>query len=218
MKIAFLGDSITYGYGLCDKKDRYTTLVANALGAEEINLGITGTLVARAGMNREDAKSFLDRLPLIKGADVAVIFGGTNDYFWSDRPIFPPEGDTGEDYFYTAADTICRACRERYGDIRVGIVTPYPHHGVGNYKDGPSHTASSEHDTGEKNFNGHVLEDYVKTWVALGAKYDIPVLNLFEDNTFLWQRHTSDGCHPNPEGHRVLAESILTFLRQKLAL
>ena len=83
MKIAFLGDSITFGYALEDKSCRYATLVSKALGFEEENYGITGTLVAKAGLNREDGKDFVSRAELIDGADVAVIFGGTNDYFWS---------------------------------------------------------------------------------------------------------------------------------------
>ena len=48
MKLAFLGDSITLGYGLSDRSARFSTLVSRALNAEEVNLGITGTLVARA--------------------------------------------------------------------------------------------------------------------------------------------------------------------------
>ena len=95
MKIAFLGDSITLGYGLDRREDRYTTLICRQMDVEEANFGITGTLMARAGMNREDGNSFLDRLHLLKDADVAVIFGGTNDYFWSDRPI--GDEDSGDD-------------------------------------------------------------------------------------------------------------------------
>ena len=93
MKTGFLGDSITYGYGLDNReRDRYATLVCDALGCEQVNLGITGTLVARAGLSRSDGTSFLDRLPKLEGCDRAVVFGGTNDYFWSDGPL---NGDAG---------------------------------------------------------------------------------------------------------------------------
>ena len=40
------------------------------------------------------------------------------------------------------------------------------------------------------------------------GEYGIPVLNL-HDTDFDWRKHTSDGCHPNPEGHRWICEKIL---------
>lgn len=69
MKISFLGDSITFGYGLENKENRYSSILCKSLGAEEANYGITGTLLARAGMNRNDGKSFLDRLNLVLDGD-----------------------------------------------------------------------------------------------------------------------------------------------------
>ncbi len=216
MKIAFLGDSITLGYGLTDKKERFATLVANMLQAEEINLGITGTLVARAGLNRTDKNAFIDRLPLIKGADIAIVFGGTNDYFWSDRPIFPKGENDGTDYFYTALCNICESCRTVYKDIRVLFVTPYRHHGIGNFAGGEDWHQSSEHDTSEENFNGHVLGDYSDAVAHVAEKYGFPVLNLHEKSNFFWKKHTIDGCHPNPEGHLVLAREIAAFIKEHM--
>ena len=46
MKIAFLGDSFTLGYGLANREECYTTKVCKLLGAEEENFGIAGTLMA----------------------------------------------------------------------------------------------------------------------------------------------------------------------------
>ena len=40
MTIAFLGDSITLGYGLEHKENRYSTLVSQALKMDELNYGI----------------------------------------------------------------------------------------------------------------------------------------------------------------------------------
>ena len=65
MDIAFLGDSITLGYALDNKNDRFSTLVCNRLGCNEINHGITGTLMAQASMNRNEGKDFVHRLPLL---------------------------------------------------------------------------------------------------------------------------------------------------------
>ena len=123
MTIAFLGDSITLGYGLEDKSFRYSTIVSNELKMDELNFGITGTLVAKAGLNNLDENDFLSRVSLIDNADVAVIFGGTNDYFWSDKPIC----GCGDEYFESAVIKLAERVREkRKGKITL-FVTPYLH-------------------------------------------------------------------------------------------
>ena len=214
MKIAFLGDSITFGYGLEDKSKRYSTLVSNELGLEEENYGITGTLVAKAGMNKKDGKDFISRLELIKNADIAVVFGGTNDYFWSDEKICGDAHD--EKYFADAIEIICRFFNEeRKGKINL-LVTPYSHNGVGNYLGGESHNASSRHDTTEKNYNGYVLLDYVKVMTDIAEKFGIPCLDLHKELEFDWRVHTMDGCHPNEEGHVVLADAVTKALKKLL--
>lgn len=206
MKISFLGDSITYGYDLEDKDARFATLICKQMGAEEANFGITGTLMARAGMNRNDGKSFLDRLDLVLDGDITVIFGGTNDYFWGDTPI----GDKSyrEDGFYRAVDEICKKISNSRCVNKTLIITPYPHNGIGNFFGGKDYKDASRHNTDELNFNGHRLIDYVKVIEEIATAHGIPVLNLHDVSGFDWKVHTTDGCHPNIEGHRWLAEKI----------
>jgi lysophospholipase L1-like esterase len=209
MTIAFLGDSITLGYGLENKESRYSTLVSRALGFEELNYGITGTLVAKAGLNDRNEKDFLSRACLIDGVDAAVIFGGTNDYFWSNQPIY----GCGDQYFESAIRTLVARVREkRKGKITL-FVTPYPHNGIGNFKGGSHWKDSNRHDTSEKNYNGYPLKDYVDVIDAICEENGVPCLNLFEDFGFCWQEHTSDGCHPNEAGHRLLAQVIAEKLK-----
>ena len=206
MKIAFLGDSITLGYGLDCREDRYATLICKQLDAEEANFGITGTLMARAGMNREDGKSFLDRLHLLEDADLAVIFGGTNDYFWSDRPI--GNETSGEDYFAGAVEEICQKISEIRDKKTILLVTPYSHNGIGNYYGGLHFEDASRHDTTERNYHGHCLKEYVDVLVQAAGRHNIAVLDLHEGSDFDWKVHTMDGCHPNEEGHKWLADRI----------
>lgn len=214
MKISFLGDSITYGHCLENKADRFSSLICKQMGAEEANFGIPGTLVARAGVNRNDGNSFLDRLGFVFSGDVAVIFGGTNDYFWSDTPI----GDLscGLDGFYRAVDEICKSIK-KYRDVnKTLIVTPYPHTGIGNFLGGKDYNDSTRHDTDKLNFNGHSLIDYVNVLEEIAKRYEIPVLNLHKVPGFNWKVHTSDGCHPNTEGHKWLAEQIGKAIKELL--
>ena len=210
MKIAFLGDSITFGYGLADRADRFASVYCKRTGDDEQNLGITGTLVARAGLSRGDGTAFIDRAPQMAGADIAVIFGGTNDYFWSDTPIHGDAPDVR--YFADAADALCRIAASQRPASRNLLVTPYPHHGVGNFAGGEHFKQSAEHDTTAVNFVGHTLADYAAVLVETGARHGIPVLNLHaampHGTGFDWRVHTSDGCHPNPAGHLRLADTI----------
>lgn len=211
MKIGFLGDSITFGYGLANReRDRYAALVCRELGCEQVNLGVTGTLVARAGLSRDNGVSFLDRLPLLEGCDRAVVFGGTNDYFWSDAPLY----GEGLDCFAPAVDFLCCELLRRFPRDRILLVTPYPHHGVGNFQGGASWRDAREHDTDAPNYLGHTLANYVSVLVQAGNTHGLSTLNLFEAAPrFNWRTQTLDGCHPNEDGHRYLAGQLLSCLR-----
>lgn len=209
--IAFLGDSITFGYSLDDKSVKYSTVLSEKLGLAEENYGITGTLMAKAGLNNEDGKDFVSRMGLIDSADVAVIFGGTNDYFWSDKPISGGEDDS---YFEHALETLCKhVCKARAGKITL-FVTPYPHNGIGNFLGGEHWKDKSRHDTSALNFNNQRLADYVSVIESVCKKYDLPCLNLHNDFYFEWEKHTTDGCHPNEEGHMLIAEAVYKKLKE----
>ena len=214
MSIAFLGDSITLGYGLDNMESRYSTIVSRELGMEEENYGITGTLIAKAGLNSDDKNDFLSRADLITKADVAVVFGGTNDYFWSDKPIY---GDDGS-YFEHAVKELVDLVKEKRKARITLFVTPYAHNGIGNFKGGRNWQDSNRHDTSEINFNGHTLRDYVNVIENVCAENDIYCLNLHKEFDFCWQKHTLDGCHPNEKGHALIANAIVKRLKFILAL
>ena len=109
MTIAFLGDSITMGYALENPADRFSAVLCGKLGASEVNHGITGTLVARAGLSRSNGTSYIDRVGEMGGVDFAVVYGGTNDYFWSDEPI----DGCGKEYFAFAVKELVRRVKEK---------------------------------------------------------------------------------------------------------
>lgn len=211
MKIAFLGDSITLGYGLSDRSVRFASRISRQLDTDEINLGITGTLIARAGLSASDGTAFVDRVSQLAGADCAVIFGGTNDYFWSDCPINHSGEAADLRYFADAVDFLLDTAKSLVP--RLLIVTPYEHHGIGNFAGGTHFRDKSEHDTTAVNYVGHTLRQYAETIRCAAEARGLEVLSLHEKD-FAWKRLTSDGCHPNEEGHRWLAEEILPYLKQ----
>lgn len=207
--VGFLGDSITLGYALDNKEARFSTLICQKLGVVEQNEGITGTLVAKAGLSDGAGTSFVERIQLIKDADIAVIFGGTNDYFWSDMPLCAPEDDIKNTaYFDVALDKICRYMKTVKKSEKTLLVTPYKHCGTGNFEGGENYRDSSEHETDAKNYNGLTLEDYVNKIIEIGKKHGIAVLDLYHTDEFDYKTMTIDGCHPNEDGHKYLAEKI----------
>ena len=216
---AFLGDSITMGYGLENAADRFSTVFCGMAGVRELNYGITGTLMARAGLSRFDATSFIDRYAAMAPADLVVVFGGTNDYFWTDAPIADPVS-ADDCYFTNAVRRLCRGLRERYPGAPVVFLLPYQMRGVGNYLGGTDARASSKHNTDQPNFVGCTLADYVRAQTEICAQNGVPALDLFHalpidvahaeaDEA----RYTLDGCHPNPEGHRLIARTLFDFCK-----
>lgn len=212
MKIAFLGDSITLGYALDNReRDRFPAVFCRMTGHVEFNLGITGTLVARAGLSRFDGTAYVDRYPQTEEADAVVVFGGTNDYFWSDTPISGGEGDA---YFGNAVHTLCRGLLGMFPKEKILFLTPYPHHGIGNFAGGTHWRESGEHDTDNVNFVGHTLSDYADVLCGVCGEYGIRVFDLRKSvPAFDWRTLTVDGCHPNPAGHRWLVERIMEVLK-----
>ena len=51
MKTSFLGDSITFGYGLDNKEKRYSSILCKNMGAVEANFGITKTMTFQSATN-----------------------------------------------------------------------------------------------------------------------------------------------------------------------
>lgn len=215
-RAVFLGDSITMGYGLENRNNRYPSLFCRMIGAEEINYGITGTLMAWAGTSAFDGTSYIDRYQSMEDGDLIVVFGATNDYYWSDVPIC---GDGDDDrYFSNAVEHLCIGLREKYSDIPVVFIMPYRMRGIGNYLGGTDGSDHNRHNTDCKNYVGSTLEDYVKMQKEICLEQGMFVLDLFRDfgadiahSDADESHYTLDGCHPNSTGHRHIAELLYMF-------
>ena len=67
-----------------------------------------------------------------------------------------------------------------------------------------------------KTGSGKLLRDYADAIRSTAGQYGIPVLDLFETsmiNLDTLDNLTTDGLHPNDEGHRLLAQEIGAFLQ-----
>lgn len=79
MRIAALGDSITYGYGVC-RKDVWTALLQEKMGHEVMNFGISGDTTA--GMLARFNAHVLPEKP-----QVLILIGGSNDLLMGLDPV-----------------------------------------------------------------------------------------------------------------------------------
>ncbi len=206
-KINFLGDSITEGHGASSVETRYTSVLKELCGLAEIrNYGIGGTRLAhRPGSSGERVdKDFCGRFSeMDDDADVIVVFGGTNDYGYTQTLMpFGNFEDTTPDTFCGALHTLYRGLIEKYTTKDIVIVTPL----------------HRENDHVPNSQTGKTLKDYVDAIRRAAEYYSLPVLDLFAFGGIcpsIPAQKTAlcpDGLHPNDAGNRVIAEKLKTFL------
>lgn len=200
-KIHFLGDSITFGYGLANyKTDRFSSLVEKNTGALTVNYGVSGSSIA-LDLNRAVEDCFVTRQKEMEGnADIVVIFGGTNDFGHGMAPLGTL---SDEDYttFYGALHTLYRAVIKDNPHAIVVVITPL-------------HRAYET-----RNNRGESLKQYVEIIREVAKSYSFPILDLFDEygvdvtNPAEIKRYLPDGLHPNETGHIILADKITAFLK-----
>lgn len=203
-KINFLGDSITQGccatspeLGFVDvMKEKYALAAAR-------NYGIGGTRIAQQRIPSEEPLFdlyFASRVAQMDAdADIIIVFGGTNDHGHGDAP-FGDDGDRTVDSFCGACHVLYQKLLEKYPQGKIVVLTPL-------------------HRAEEGRGDGIWLKDYVNQIKKTAAQYDLPVLDLYEisairaDIPEIAEKLTTDGLHPNDEGHAILAEEIGEFLK-----
>ena len=201
----FLGDSITEGccatlpeWGYVDvMKEKYHL-------AEARNYGIGGSRIARQKVPSEVPKFdlyFASRVEeMDPDADIIVIFGGTNDHGHGDAPLGTDE-DRTVDTFFGAFHILLQETLKKYPRATTVVVTPL-------------HRAEEVRDKDDL-----TLRDYVNSIKTVAAQYPVKLLDLYEcsairgDIPEIAGKLTTDGLHPNDEGHAILAAEIGEFLK-----
>ncbi len=207
-KINFLGDSITEGCCATVPELGYVEVLKRiAELAEARNYGIGGTRIARQEKPSIESKYDLDfclrAKDMDRDADIVFVLGGTNDHGHGDAPM-GTEADRTPDTFIGACHYLFHLLKEDFSASTIVIATPLHR---------------SDEDT-PKGTEGWVLKDYVDVIRRTAAEYSLPLLDLFETSAI--QAHipevaaklTTDGLHPNDEGHLVLAQEIKKYLEK----
>lgn len=200
-KINFLGDSITEGAGASCIENCFVEVLKREYGlAEARNYGIGGTRLAKQRVPSQEPKFdlyFESRVgEMDPDADIVVVFGGTNDHGHGDAPI-GIESDRTPDTFIGACHSLFYSILERFPRSKIVILTPL-------------------HRAEETRADGVYLEDYVNLIRKIAPQYGLPILDLYEESAICpatLKDLTTDGLHPNDEGHAILAREIGEFLQ-----
>ena len=215
-KVGFLGDSITYGYGLPSnirETARYSSKFCTLVGCTEVNLGVNGTCIASNTINNKNDTRFVTRVTQanIGDLDFLFIFGGTNDFSYDSKPIgehfsinqiTPPSNLIGNTQLGPIADTdtfagglhdLILAIRAINPNLQMCFLTPLSR---GRYLNGLSYKydgityRGARPNTEDSNKNGNYLYEYEDAIIDITKFYAIPsirTISLFNN------RATDDG-------------------------
>lgn len=218
--INILGDSLTEGVGARTPDKAYPVVLSKLTGAKVNNYGLSCSRITDIVSDVSNPASFVDRMySMDKTADLVIVFGGTNDFWYGDCPI-GKRTDTKPDTFYGALNTMIPYLKNAYPNADIVFLTPYQQS-----KDADeTHTYKrSTHG----NFGTGTLSQYRTAMLDRCEYYNVPVLDLYADfelNTVdnrealeKYGNYLCDGCHLNDAGYNLLARKICQFIMQDFA-
>ena len=188
-KIACIGDSITYGETLVNRGlDTYPALLGKMLGKgyEVRSFGRNGAGLWRKGFFPYTSTEEYRQAQLY-GADIYVIFLGTNDIIYPNKDSFAEE--FAEDYARLIA--ILKSNTPN-AVVLLGQIPPVP----GMFRKGEDEAVMK-------------LNEVIARVAQNNDAYLIDFYRLFDarDNLF------TDGVHPNQDGAKLLAEAVCAAIR-----
>lgn len=217
--INILGDSLTEGVGARSQEKAYPEVLAKLTGAKVNNYGKSCSRITDVEDIYNHVPSFIDRMySMDKSADLVIVFGGTNDFWYGDCPIGNPT-DTTPDTFYGALNTMIPYLKGAYPNADIVFITPHQQS-----KDADETHGYQRSTYG--NFGTGTLLQYRNAMLDRCQYYQIPVLDLYSDydlNTvdnrealIKYGNYLCDGCHLNDAGYNLLARKLYQFIMQDL--
>ena len=200
-KAVFFGASTVEGAGASSPDKRFSSLLCQTLGWEEINLGIGGTCMT--GRDDKgmivDEESGIGRVPDVLHAapSLVVILYGAND-FAAGKPL-GAAGQFRQGTFLWDYDTVLRGLIENLPDAQIALSTLV-------------YRADAE----TPNALGLVLEDYNGVVRHLADRYSLKLADAWENVGIDAQNFaalSADEAHLNDEGHQRLAAFFIECLQ-----
>ena len=202
-KVVFFGASSVEGSGASTPERRFTSILAQAMGWDEVNLGIGGTPVAGRSDDGElvDENSGIARVPDVLDAkpDLVFILYGANDFVQS-----VPLGDPGQfrqGTFFWDFDTLLRGLLWEVKPEQIILSTLV-------------YRADGQTPNGQ----GLTLADYNKVIQELGVRHHIRVLDAATESGISQENFaalSADDAHLNDAGYARLAAFYSSALHEE---
>lgn len=172
--INILGDSLTEGVGARTPDKAYPVVLSKLTGAVVNNYGVSGSRITDIPEGWTNPGSFVDRMyAMDKAADLVIVFGGTNDFWFGDCPI-GKRTDTKPNTFYGALNTMLPYLKNAYPNADIVLIVPYQQS-----KDADA-THSYKRST-YSDFGTGTFKQYRNAMLDRCEYYGIPVLDLYAD-------------------------------------
>lgn len=215
--INVLGDSLTEGVGARSPEKAYPVVLSKLTGAVVNNYGVSGSRITDIESIWTNPGSFVDRMyAMDKSADLVLVFGGTNDFWFGDCPI-GKRSDTNVNTFYGALNKMLAHLKREYPNSDIVLIIPYQQ----------SKDADETHPYKRSTYSDFGMGTFSKYRIAMLDRceyHGIPVLDLYADydlnmadNRDALERYGNficDGCHLNDAGYNLLARKIYAFIMQ----
>ena len=188
-----IGDSIS-DTGLLPQR-KYMTVLGEAFPNVTItNVGKDGSHFTNKTTGYSTFASLLDKLPST-APNVVTVFGGVNDFIQSCSIGTISSRDTTD--FYGAVKSFVSNIKTKYSSSKIIFILPL------NMRAGAFSTNSDG-----TNSLGNTLQDYRDVINSVCTDNNIAVIDLHSDSELQPDLISSDGLHPNQDGHALLASKL----------
>lgn len=215
--INILGDSLTEGVGARTPDKAFPEVLSRLTGAKVNNYGVSGSRITDITVGYTNPASFVDRMySMEKTADLVIVFGGTNDFWFGDCPI-GERTDSKPNTFYGALNTMLPYLKNAYPAAELVLMVPYQQ----------SKDADETHTYKRSTYGDYGSGTFSQYRVAMLDRcqyYNIPVLDLYADYELnmadnrealeMYGNYLCDGCHLNDAGYNLLARKLYQFIMQ----
>ncbi len=200
-----LGDSITTYAPAPAAGKNYHDWWGELYYVKNNDYGISGTTVS---LNGTVKSPFISRYSeMSDDAELVTVKGGTNDFASTSKGTLT----TRSPYTY-------------YGSLRIlveGLIEKYPDRQIALFT--PIRRCENGQTLETKNKFGDTLRDYAHAVEDIGRIYNIPVVNLYEEESLdftgdlesdFCKKYMPDGLHPSGEGHRIMQKFMSSELER----
>lgn len=191
VKIACVGDSLTYGMGVEDREENcYPMVLQNLLGTDSYtigNFGVNGATLQKEG-NQPYWKEKRYEQSVSFEPDIVVLMLGTNDT--------KEENWKGSEAFRKDYEALIEEYEKLDTKPTVILLTP------------PVLYQSSEIITDVRASSDSIVSEEAQVILEIGNEKELSVINLYELTGNHPEWYNTDGVHPNAEGAAAIADEV----------